>query len=100
MDMFWIWSNEHGMWWGPGRRGYVRDLSEAGLYSDEQAAEIVADANIAQMKRPWLKRNEVAIPALPTAAFAEAHDPTIADRLHAALDEYRAAKQDPAGSVP
>jgi hypothetical protein len=40
-----IWSNEHGGWWGPGRRGYVRIIARAGRYDPDVAAEICADAN-------------------------------------------------------
>lgn len=40
-----IWSEEHGAWWAPHRRGYTRDLSMAGRYTEAEAAQIVADAN-------------------------------------------------------
>lgn len=46
MDMWVIWSEEHGMWWGPGRMGYTPSLRLAGRYSATAAAQIVADANI------------------------------------------------------
>lgn len=32
-----IWSHEHGAWWGPGGRGYVRSMSKAGRYSQAEA---------------------------------------------------------------
>ena len=44
--MFVIWSLEHQAWWRPDRRGYTCDLSEAGHYTREDAAAIVADANL------------------------------------------------------
>lgn len=39
-----VWSNEHRRWWGPGRRGYVNELSRAGRYNYRQAIEICRDA--------------------------------------------------------
>jgi hypothetical protein len=39
-----IWSHEHGMWWGPNHCGYTPDLSLAGLYTAEEAGEIMLDA--------------------------------------------------------
>lgn len=32
-----IWSGEHQAWWGPDRRSYTTVLSEAGIYSFEDA---------------------------------------------------------------
>ena len=32
-----IWSDEHGMYWGPGRCGYTSDKSKAGVYVIEDA---------------------------------------------------------------
>ena len=40
-----IWSEEHGAWWMPDRRGYTRILRKAGRYSLEQARELVEAAN-------------------------------------------------------
>ena len=40
---FLIWSHEHGGWWGPNHRGYVQRAEDAGRYSLEEAANIVAD---------------------------------------------------------
>lgn len=39
-----IWSNEHRAWWGPGERGYVREVSRAGRYSLARAIEVVTAA--------------------------------------------------------
>ena len=39
-----VWSNEHGAWWGPGRHGYRKRLSEAGRYTQAEALEISAQA--------------------------------------------------------
>lgn len=39
-----VWSHEHGAWWGPARRGYVKRIAEAGLYSEEEAIDICAKA--------------------------------------------------------
>jgi hypothetical protein len=40
-----IWSNEHGRWWAPDRRGYTAIIGEAGRYSEAEAREICARAN-------------------------------------------------------
>lgn len=39
-----IYSHEHGAWWRSRRLAYTGDLAEAGRYSAEEAARIVADA--------------------------------------------------------
>jgi hypothetical protein len=56
-----IWSNEHGCWWGPGRRGYVRIIARAGRYSPPVAEAICRDANkyLPEGQEP----NEVAVMA-------------------------------------
>jgi hypothetical protein len=38
--LYLIWSNEHRAWWGPGERGYVQRLGDAGRYSRDVALEI------------------------------------------------------------
>ena len=40
-----IWSIEHNMWWAPARKGYVQMRADAGVYSYEEACEIVREAN-------------------------------------------------------
>lgn len=44
MSDFLIWSNEHGMWWRPARRGYTASIEEAGRYARADAEQIVAGA--------------------------------------------------------
>lgn len=46
MSRYVIWSNEHKAWWRPNRLGYTNVLKEAGLYSQEDAQDITADATI------------------------------------------------------
>jgi hypothetical protein len=41
-----IWSIEHQRWWRPGRLGYTGDLAEAGHYRADEAAAILARANL------------------------------------------------------
>lgn len=41
--MYYIWSNEHGAWWMPGKWGYTNDLSEAGVYNRQEALDICHD---------------------------------------------------------
>jgi len=43
---FLIWSNQHGMWWRPGKRGYTGNIEEAGRYDRASAEAIVADATV------------------------------------------------------
>ena len=40
-----IWSNEHGLWWGPGYCGYARLISKAGRYKLTEATIICTNAN-------------------------------------------------------
>lgn len=42
-----IWSNEHKGWWKANHNGYTQDLTEAGVYRYQEAANIVYGANIA-----------------------------------------------------
>jgi hypothetical protein len=39
-----VWSNEHGRWWGPGHRGYVKSMRRAGRYSRAEALAICRGA--------------------------------------------------------
>lgn len=41
-----IWSEEHGAWWAPERRGYTRSIREAGRYPRAVALTIVEEANL------------------------------------------------------
>lgn len=43
-ELYLIWSNEHGGWWGPNRHGYTRKLREAGRYDRAVAMEICREA--------------------------------------------------------
>jgi len=45
-DPWVIWSFEHDAWWGPHGWGYVSSLAQAGRYTEAQAREIEARANI------------------------------------------------------
>lgn len=45
MKRYLIWSEERGRWWRPGRRGYTYYIQEAGRYSEQEANEIVTEAN-------------------------------------------------------
>lgn len=41
--MFYIWSYEHQRWWRPQAEGYTSDITEAGLYTSQEAGEIFTD---------------------------------------------------------
>ena len=43
-DTYLVWSNEHRRWWGPGERGYVQRVGEAGRYSRDRALAICRNA--------------------------------------------------------
>jgi len=46
MEKYYIWSNEHQLWWKPQCHGYTENIWEAGQYSKTEAEEIVENANI------------------------------------------------------
>jgi hypothetical protein len=46
MKEYLIWSNQHGMWWGPDRCGYTRVIDGAGRYTKEEAEEIVRKCTV------------------------------------------------------
>jgi hypothetical protein len=35
-----VWSYKHGAWWGPDHSGYTMSISNAGVYTEEEAFEI------------------------------------------------------------
>lgn len=41
-----IYSFEHDAWWRPDRRGYTRNIDEAGRYSATEAGAIMQDATL------------------------------------------------------
>lgn len=43
-DVYLIWSNEHGAWWGPNTVGYCRRIEHAGRYTQQQALHICTKA--------------------------------------------------------
>lgn len=59
MTQYVIWSNEHRSWWAPHSRGYTKNITQAGLYSQDEATKIVAEATMGQ----WLDKvpDEIAI---------------------------------------
>jgi len=58
---YWIWSNEHGAWWGRDHRGYVRRLQDAGRYSEQQADEIVAQSGLGVTDEQWPNEVKIAV---------------------------------------
>lgn len=46
-NQYLVWSHEHKAWWGPNNNGYFQGIRNAGIYSREQALEIVKGATIA-----------------------------------------------------
>jgi hypothetical protein len=62
-----IWSFEHNAWWGPGERGYVAAVEEAGRYTLSRAEAICLRANIVAI-------NEAIVP-LPAIRNSDAQRP-------------------------
>ena len=61
MSNLWVvWSEEHGAWWGPNELGYVKKLAKAGRYSEREAREIERRAN--QYLPAGVSFHEVAMP--------------------------------------
>lgn len=48
MTEYLIWSNEHEGWWRPGRHGYTRVIQWAGVYSEREALQILADCSMGE----------------------------------------------------
>jgi len=57
-DRYVIWSFEHDAWWAPARRGYTRELEEAGHYAGTEAADIVAEANLVQTNEQVMRLDD------------------------------------------
>lgn len=55
-----IWSHEHKRWWGPCKCGYEVERGKAGVYSYEDACDIVNSANRGLVYAP----NEAIVPEL------------------------------------
>lgn len=66
-DDYLIWSHEHGAWWKPNSLGYTTNISRAGVYSRDDATDIVRRATIDWTRAP----NEVpvAVSDLPDDAL-------------------------------
>lgn len=47
-----IWSIEHEAWWNPNHKGYTTHRTNAGVYSYEEALDIVKGANIGNHNIP------------------------------------------------
>ncbi len=58
---FYIWSNEHQAWWKAYSWGYTKLISQAGVYDEETALEIIENANI-RLKEDGVP-NETLVPA-------------------------------------
>lgn len=63
-----IWSHEHSGWWRSNQRGYTRDIRQAGIYTLEEAREIVKDANLYRWKNDVPNEVPVRVEDLPEEA--------------------------------
>lgn len=61
MSRYVIWSFEHDAWWRPGAMGYTPDFDKAGRYGGDEAARIVADANIVHVNEEAIPEDEAAV---------------------------------------
>lgn len=66
VQLYLIWSEEHGAWWRPFANGYTHFITEAGRYTKSQADDILVEANkVIHPETGFLadrKFNEIAIP--------------------------------------
>lgn len=69
--LFVIWSIEHQAWWGPDRIGYTRHLIEAGIYARDEAAAIVAGANVVHCHECMIPLECLADPPTGAAQHAD-----------------------------
>jgi len=93
-----IWSNQHGMWWRPLRRGYTSHLAEAGRYTADEAARIVDDATcggeltherVNQLTgETYQELDEVIVPAPDSPAGPETIYITMINDRHAEPEAY------------
>lgn len=58
-----IWSVEHNAWWKQSKYGYSNDLSEAGLFSKEEASDIVEEANVRSHEEVMIPQTALRTPA-------------------------------------
>lgn len=49
-NVYRIWCFERNMWWKDGRMGYTESIDEAGLYSADEARDIVQTANVVKVE--------------------------------------------------
>jgi hypothetical protein len=68
---YYLWCFERGMWWKSGEYGYTILLSEAGIYTEEQALKICMKANIVMKNLP----QEAMVPVQEAEATAKSGNP-------------------------
>jgi hypothetical protein len=51
-DLWLVWSNERGAWWGPNESGYYTDIRSAGRYTKEKAMECADSRSHTKGKLP------------------------------------------------
>ena len=51
-ELWLVWSNEHGAWWGPNESGYYTDIRSAGRYRKEKAMECADSRSHIKRKLP------------------------------------------------
>lgn len=67
-QLFLVWSQKHGMWWGPGGCGYTNDMTKAGRYNERQADGCVRQSNY----QGFFGSVKVPAPELPEGATYDA----------------------------
>lgn len=69
MNKYWIYSLEHRAYWAPDAQGYTTHIEEAGVYTHEQAIQIVTNANYSLGQPP----DEAMIPVRPISKTADVY---------------------------
>ena len=70
-----IWSFEHDAWWRPGGWGYTRDLAEAGHFTEADADQIIADANVVAVNEVVMLLPTAQATGPPRYSVVAEHDP-------------------------
>jgi hypothetical protein len=98
MRDFLIWSIEHDAWWRPAHAGYTRQIEEAGVYPEQEAARIVARANLVQVNECLIPTECLAVAKVIAEAMALALVRGAGGECNCRNCTHLASKHDESGS--